>query len=275
LALENNYTFYDIKNNEGLLRNIMLRTTTAGQTLVNIVFGQNNTTAVENVMQYVKNNFAQITSLHYTINTKKNDTLYDQEIINYHGPTTVMERLENFEFNISPKSFFQTNSTQAQVLYTVARDFANLQAGDVLYDLYCGTGSIGIFCSQHAGKIIGVDTVADAIEDAKINAANNKVHNAHFFAGDVINICNDAFFETHGAPNVIICDPPRAGMHPKLLDKLLEIKAPKIVYVSCNPATQARDLQQLQQLYTVVQVQAVDMFPHTHHVESVVLLQLA
>ncbi len=272
-ALENNYSFYDIRNNEGLLRNIMLRTTTTGQTLVNIMFGANDPVAIENTMQYIFNNFPEITSLHYTINLKKNDTIYDQEVVSYKGPAFVTENLNEFVFNISPKSFFQTNSAQAVSLYTIARDFANLQAGDVLYDLYCGTGSIGIFCSTHAGKIIGVDSVADAIEDAKLNAQNNNLQNTHFYSGDVIDICNDAFFETHGKPNVIVCDPPRAGMHTKLIDKLLQIKAPRIVYVSCNPATQARDLQLLQAEYRVVKVQAVDMFPHTHHVESVVLLE--
>jgi 23S rRNA (uracil1939-C5)-methyltransferase len=273
-ALANNYSFYDIRSNEGLLRNMMLRTTTTAQTLVNIMFGANDAVAIENVMQFVKSSFPEITSLHYTINLKKNDTIYDQNIITYHGPGFVSENLNEFKFKISPKSFFQTNTAQAVELYTIARDFANLKAGDVLYDLYCGTGSIGIFCSTHASKIIGVDSVADAIEDAKINAANNNLQNTHFYAGDVIDICNNHFFEEHGMPDVIICDPPRAGMHNKLIQKLLEIKAPRIVYVSCNPATQARDLQELQTLYKVIKVQAVDMFPHTHHVESVVLLEL-
>jgi 23S rRNA (uracil1939-C5)-methyltransferase len=273
-ALEKNFTFYDIRNHVGLLRNMMLRTTTTGETLLNIMFGENNQEAIETVMQFLQITFPEITSLHYTINLKKNDTIYDQEIITFKGPGFVTENLNDFVFKISPKSFFQTNSLQAVELYTIARDFANLQTGDVLYDLYCGTGSIGIFCSTHASRIIGVDCVADAIEDAKINAANNNLQNCNFYAGDVIDICNDVFFAKHGHPNVIICDPPRAGMHQKLLDKLLQIKAARIVYVSCNPATQARDLQTLQTIYKVIKVQAVDMFPHTHHVESVVLLEL-
>ncbi len=272
-ATENNYTFYDIKNHTGLLRNVMIRTAHNGDTMVNVIFGANEPTDIENTMQYLSNNFS-IKSLHYTINVKMNDSIYDLPVITYKGDGFITEYLEDFGFKISPKSFFQTNTKQAELLYTITRDMAQLQSTDVLYDLYCGTGSIGIFCSKHVSKIIGVESVEDAIADAKENAANNNVANAHFYAGDVIKICTDAFFTKHGKPNVIITDPPRAGMHTTLIEKLLEIEAPRIVYVSCNPATQARDLQLLQQKYVVEKVQAVDMFPQTHHVESVVALTL-
>ena len=184
------------------------------------------------------------------------------------------EKLGEFEFIISPKSFFQTNTRQAEKLYTVARDFAGLTGSETVYDLYCGTGSIGIFLSRMAKKIIGVEVVEDAIEDAKKNAALNRIDHAFFFAGDVIKICDDAFFEQHGRPDVIITDPPRAGMHEKLVLKLLDMQTPKIVYVSCNTATQARDIGLLAEKYKVEKVQPVDMFPHTHHIECVVLLSL-
>ena len=273
-AYQNNLSFYDIKNNNGFLRNMMVRTSTLGQTLVNIVFGENNLPEIKKLMDFVVLHFPEITSLHYTINLKLNDSLYDQNIILYKGRTTIEEKLEEFIFKISAKSFFQTNTYQAIELYKITRDFADIQPNDIVYDLYCGTGSIGIFCSKNAQKIIGVESVADAIEDAKKNAAFNNLNNTFFYAGDVIKICNNVFFKTHGKPNVIICDPPRAGMHTDLIEKLLEIEAPTIVYVSCNPATQARDLVMLQKKYKVVKVQAVDMFPHTHHVENVVQLQI-
>jgi 23S rRNA (uracil1939-C5)-methyltransferase len=210
----------------------------------------------------------------FTINPKWNDSIYDLTPEVYFGKGYVEEKLEDFTFKISPKSFFQTNTKQAAKLYTVARDFAGLTGNEVVYDLYCGTGSIGIFVSKQAKKIIGVEVIAEAIEDAKENAALNNITHAHFFAGDVIKICNDDFFAAHGRPDVIITDPPRAGMHEKLVNKLLEMAAPKIVYVSCNTATQARDIALLAEKYTVEKIQPVDMFPHTHHIECVALLQL-
>jgi 23S rRNA (uracil1939-C5)-methyltransferase len=273
-ALDNNLSFYDIKNNIGLLRNIMIRVASTGQVLVNMIFGNDNQEQIEMVMKYLKDTFPMVTSLHYTINTKLNDSIYDLEVVCVSEKNTIQETLEDFTFAISPKSFFQTNTKQAEKLYSIARDFAGFTGTETLYDLYCGTGSIGIFCSKQVKKIIGVEAVADAIEDAKINAANNGVKNASFYAGDVIKICNDDFFAQHGRPDVVITDPPRAGMHASLVEKLLEIESPKIVYVSCNPATQARDLQLLASKYNVVKVQAVDMFPQTHHVESVALLTL-
>jgi 23S rRNA (uracil1939-C5)-methyltransferase len=185
-----------------------------------------------------------------------------------------MERLEDFEFKIGAKSFFQTNTKQAERLYSITREFAELDGTQTVYDLYCGTGSIGIFCSKKANKIIGVEMQAAAIEDAKENAAINNIQHSFFVCGDVIDICNDVFFDEHGKPDVIITDPPRAGMHQKLVEKILEIEAPTVVYVSCNPATQARDLNLLDEKYMVTKVQPVDMFPHTHHIENVVQLKL-
>jgi 23S rRNA (uracil1939-C5)-methyltransferase len=211
--------------------------------------------------------------LHYTINTKFNDSLYDQDIQLFHGTPFIEEKLEQFTFRISPKSFFQTNTRQAEVLYRMARDLAQLQGHETVYDLYCGTGSIGIFLSPKAGKIIGVETVADAVADARINAAINGIDRAHFFSGDVIDVCNDAFFQEHGQADVVIIDPPRAGCHDKLLQKLLQIAAPRIVYISCNPATQARDVKILSAEYDVLVSQPVDLFPHTHHIENILLLE--
>ncbi len=271
-ALANNLTFYDIRNNIGLLRIVMIRVASTEQVLVNMMFGEENPEAIELVMQFLQTTFPQITSLHYTINTKGNDTIYDLPVTLYKGEPFILENLESYSFAISPKSFFQTNTKQAEVLYSIARDFAGLTGTETLYDLYCGTGSIGIFCSAKAGKIIGVEAIEDAIEDAKKNAERNNVKNTLFFAGDALKICTTEFFDKHGKPDVIITDPPRVGMHAGLVEKLLEIEAPRIVYVSCNPATQARDLALLSVKYNVEKVQAVDMFPQTHHVENVALL---
>jgi 23S rRNA (uracil1939-C5)-methyltransferase len=273
LALEKGYTFYDQREHTGFLRNLMIRVATTEQVLVNMVFAEDQPEAIQCVMDALKETFPSITSLHYTINTKFNDSLYDQVIQLYHGTPYIEEKLEAFTFRISPKSFFQTNTRQAEVLYRMARDLAQLQGHETVYDLYCGTGSIGIFLSPKAGKIIGVETVADAVADARINAAINGIDRAHFFAGDVIDICNDAFFREHGQADVVIIDPPRAGCHDKLLQKLLQIAAPRIVYISCNPATQARDAKILSADYDVLVSQPVDLFPHTHHIENILLLE--
>jgi 23S rRNA (uracil1939-C5)-methyltransferase len=209
----------------------------------------------------------------YTINPKKNDSLQDLTPVAYSGKGYVIERLEDFEFKIGPTSFFQTNTRQAEKLYRVTREFAELDGSQTLYDLYCGTGSIGIFCSKGAKKIIGVEVVEAAINDARENAEINNISHTEFFSGDVIDICNDEFFAMHGKPDVIITDPPRAGMHEKLVRKILDMEAPVVVYVSCNPATQARDLSLLDEKYEVTKVQPVDMFPHTHHIENIVQLK--
>jgi len=272
-AIENEMPFYNIKQHQGWLRNMFIRNTTKGEWMVNIILGYDGGEKREALLNLFLKKFPQITTLLYTINEKRNDSMQDLVPQVYFGNGYITESLENFDFKISPKSFFQTNSKQAESLYQVTRSFAELTGKEVVYDLYCGTGSIGIFCSQQAKKIIGVEVVADAIEDAKENARINNLTQTAFFAGDVIDICDDAFFDTHGKPDVIITDPPRAGMHDKLVKKLLEIQAPLIVYVSCNPATQARDLSLLGEKYTVTKIQPVDMFPHTLHIENVVQLK--
>ena len=226
------------------------------------------------MLDFILTKVPSITTLLYTINPKWNDSIYDLEPQVYFGKGYAIEQLGDYKFKIGPKSFFQTNTRQGEKLYQITRDFAGLTGNEIVYDLYCGTGSIGIFVSSKAKKIIGVETVAEAIEDAKENAALNNISHAEFFAGDVIKICDDNFFAAHGKPDIVITDPPRAGMHTTLGEKLLEIASPKIVYVSCNPATQARDLALLDAKYSVEKIQPVDMFPHTHHIECVVLLKL-
>lgn len=272
MAAEKEYSFYDIRAHEGWLRTMIIRTATNGQVMVNLCFGFDHPAWREELFTALLQQFPGITTLLYTINEKWNDSIYDLQPVVYSGSGYIIERLGNYQFKVGPKSFFQTNTRQAEQLYSVTKAMAALSGNEVLYDLYCGTGSIGIFCSADAKKIIGVETIAEAVEDAKVNASLNEVHHASFFAGDVIDVCTSEFFHTHGRPDVIITDPPRAGMHEKLVNKLLEIHAPRIVYVSCNPATQARDLQLLDEKYSVEAVQPVDMFPHTHHIESVVAL---
>ena len=273
-ALENGFSFYDIREHTGWLRNIIVRYCTTGELMVNICLNYDEESDRKKLFDHLLKAVPSITTLLYTINPKWNDSIYDLEPQVYQGKGFVMEKLGEFSFKISPKSFFQTNTKQAEKLYSVARDFAGLTGKEVVYDLYCGTGSIGIFLSKMAGKLIGVDVVEDAIKDARENALLNNISHAEFFAGDVIKICNDDFFERHGRPDLIITDPPRAGMHEKLVIKLLAIGAPSIVYVSCNTATQARDIGLLSERYRVEKIQPVDMFPHTHHIECVVLLKL-
>lgn len=273
-ALLNNLEYYDIKEHTGWLRNIIIRNCTTGELMVNICLNYEDEEKRVKLLDHILKIIPEITTLLYTINPKWNDTIYDLTPQVYSGKGYVTEKLEDFSFIISPKSFFQTNTKQAETLYRIARDFAGLTGNEIVYDLYCGTGSIGIFMSRGAKKIIGVEVIEEAIEDAKRNASLNNVNHAEFFAGDVIEVCTDEFFSEHGRPDVVITDPPRAGMHEKLVLKLLEMEAPKIVYVSCNVATQARDLALLSEKYIVEKIQPVDMFPHTHHIESVVLLRL-
>jgi 23S rRNA (uracil1939-C5)-methyltransferase len=272
-AVEKEYTFYDIKNHTGWLRNLMLRIATTGEIMLNVIMAHDNIEK-EELLQHIATTFPEITALLYTINPKFNDTIYDLEPQVYKGNAYIVEHLEAFKFKISTKSFFQTNTKQAEKLYQITRDYAELSGVETVYDLYCGTGSIGIFCSKNAKKIIGVELIEDAIINAKANAKLNNIEHADFYAGDVIDICDDTFFAIHGKADVIITDPPRAGMHTKLVEKILEMKAPIVVYVSCNSATQARDVQLLDVLYKVTKVQPVDMFPHTHHIENVVQLKL-
>ena len=273
-AKQNELSFYDIRNHVGFLRTMQVRICTTNEVMVNIVVAENNEQKLKPLMDHVLSKFPSITTLLYTINTKWNDSLHDLQPIAYYGKGYVIEKMDDFQFMIGPKSFFQTNTKQAEQLYKVTRGFAELSGKETVYDLYCGAGSIGIFISKKAKKIIGVDVIAAAIEDAKQNAKMNDLASAEFYTGDVIDICNDGFFATHGKPDVIITDPPRAGMHERLVKKILEIAAPVVVYVSCNPATQARDLNLLNEKYMVTKIQPVDMFPHTHHIENVVQLKL-
>ncbi len=273
-ALANNFLFYDIRQHTGWLRNVIIRLCSTGELMVNICLNHDEEADRKKLFDHLLKEMPAITTLLFTINPKWNDSIYDLTPQVYFGKGYVMEMLGEFKFKISPKSFFQTNTKQAEKLYSITRDFAGLTGKEIVYDLYCGTGSIGIFVSKGAKKIIGVEVIEEAIEDAKENAALNNITHAQFFAGDVIKICNDEFFETHGRPDVVITDPPRAGMHEKLVIKLLEMEAPKIVYVSCNTSTQARDISLLSEKYTVEKIQPVDMFPHTHHIEAVVLLSL-
>jgi 23S rRNA (uracil1939-C5)-methyltransferase len=273
-AKDNDYSFYDIRRHTGFLRNMQVRLCTTGELMVNLVLGEDDEKKRTALLEHVMRQFPSVTTLVYTINTKKNDSINDLEPVVYHGKGFVIERMEDFQFKIGPKSFFQTNSKQGEQLYKVTRDFADLTGNEIVYDLYCGTGSIGIFVSKKAKKIIGVEMIAAAIEDARENAALNNLTDAVFIAGDVTRICDDDFFAEHGRPDVIISDPPRAGMHEKLVKKILEMEAPTVVYVSCNPATQARDLNWLDEKYALTRMQPVDMFPHTLHIENVVQLKL-
>ena len=271
---ENNFSFYDIREHTGFIRTMQVRICTTGEILVNIVFGCDDPENREKLLNYLLQQFPRLTSLIYTINTKWNDSLHDLEPITWYGKGYVLERMEDFVFKIGPKSFFQTNTRQGEKLYKITREFAQLTGNEIVYDLYCGTGSIGIFVSKLAKKIIGVELMEDAVHDAIENSSLNQLTHTQFFKGDVIEICNDDFFTTHGKPDVIITDPPRAGMHEKLVRKILDMEAATVVYVSCNPATQARDLNLLDEKYIVTKIQPVDMFPHTHHIENVVQLKL-
>jgi 23S rRNA (uracil1939-C5)-methyltransferase len=273
-ALTQGATFYDIQLHEGWLRNVQVRLCRTGEIMVNIVFGYADESLQNPLLQHIKDRFPAITTLLFTINRKWNDSLNDLHPVIFHGNGYVIEKLEGFSFKIGPKSFFQTNTAQAERLYQIIRRFAELKGTETIYDLYCGTGSIGIFLSRSVKKIVGIELIPEAIADAKENALLNQVDHAAFFVGDVTVICDDAFFELNGRPDVIISDPPRAGMTEKLIAKLLEIAAEKIIYVSCNPATQARDLSLLSEKYQISAVQPVDMFPHTLHIENVTALFL-
>ncbi|UZO79513.1 23S rRNA (uracil(1939)-C(5))-methyltransferase RlmD [Aquimarina sp. ERC-38] len=273
-ALANNISFFDIKNQQGALRTLMIRTSSTGQIMVLIQFYEDDITKRNLLLDYIKQSFPEITSLLYVINKKGNDTIYDQDVICYHGEDHIIEKMEDLQFKIGPKSFYQTNSEQAQVLYEVTRNFADLTGNEIVYDLYTGTGTIAQFVAKKAKQVVGIESVPEAIEDAYANAKINNIENVKFFAGDMKKIFTDAFIEENGTPDVIITDPPRDGMHKDVIAQLLKIKAPKIVYVSCNSATQARDLALLDSIYMVTNVQPVDMFPQTFHCENVVLLKL-
>jgi len=273
-VLQQGYSFYDLKAHTGALRNLIVRTSSTGETMVIVVFAYADEDEVNKLMAYIDKGFPEITSLLYIINQKKNDTIFDQEVTAYKGPEFIYEEMEGIKFRIGPKSFYQTNSIQALKLYEIARDFAGFKGCELVYDLYTGTGTIANFIAGSVKEVIGIEYVPTAIEDAKINSAINNITNTKFYAGDMKDVLSPGFVADHGKPDVIITDPPRAGMHPDVVNRLMEIEPEKIVYVSCNAATQARDMLVLKEKYDTVKIQPVDMFPHTQHVENVVLLVL-
>ncbi|RXP57063.1 23S rRNA (uracil(1939)-C(5))-methyltransferase RlmD [Lutibacter sp. HS1-25] len=273
-GIENELDFFNPREQSGLLRTIMLRIASTGEIMVVIQFFKEETAKREGLLNALSEEFPQITSLQYVINGKGNDTIYDQDILLFKGRDHIFEEMEGLKFKIGPKSFYQTNSVQAYELYKITRDFANLSGDEVVYDFYTGTGTIAQFVAKNAKKVIGVESVPDAIADAKLNAEFNNIKNVEFYAGDMKDVFNDAFIKKHGQPDVIITDPPRDGMHKNVVAKILEISPKRIVYVSCNSATQARDLELMKAQYNIVKTQAVDMFPQTFHVENVVLLEL-
>ena len=273
-CVENGYSFHNAKAHEGLMRTIVIRTASTGEVMVIVVFNENDKERINALMSYLQREFPEITSLIYMVNDKWNDSLGDREPICFAGKDHIIEEMEGLQFKVGPKSFYQTNSEQAYELYKVTREFAELKADDTLYDLYTGTGTIANFCARHAKRVVGVEYVPEAIEDAVINSQLNGIDNTVFYAGDMKDVISDEFIERNGRPDVIILDPPRAGVDERVLEVIKRAAPERMVYVSCNPSTQARDLAILSDMYEILAVQPVDMFPHTHHVENVVKLRL-
>lgn len=271
---EHGYTFYDLRNQCGFLRTLMIRIASTGEIMAVMVFGEDDREKIEALLGAVAAEFPEITSLLYVINTKVNDTIGDQDVLVYSGKPYIEEEMEGLKFRVGPKSFYQTNSRQAYHLYSVARDFAGLTGDEFVYDLYTGTGTIACFVARNCRHVVGIEYVPEAIEDAKVNASINGLDNTEFYAGDMKNVLTADFIAEHGRPDVMIVDPPRAGMHGDVVKVIMEAAPRRIVYVSCNPATQARDLALLDPMYRVEAIQPVDMFPHTAHVENVVKLTL-
>ncbi len=268
------YTYYSQRTNQGFLRNLVIRTASTGEVMVLVIFGENNIDKITDVMEFINQDFGNtITSLQFIVNTKVNDTYSDLEVILFKGREFIFEQMENLRFKIGPKSFYQTNSEQAYRLYSVIREYAQLTGNEVVYDLYTGTGTIACFVAKNALKVIGIEYVKEAVDDARYNAKLNNIEHALFFSGDMKDVLNEAFIKQHGNPDVIITDPPRAGMHTNVIEAINYCKPKRIIYVSCNPATQSRDLELLKENYQITRVQPVDMFPHTHHVENIVLLE--
>lgn len=266
------YTFHNAREHEGLMRGIIIRTASTGETMVIVVFNEEDRPRIDALMEHLRTSFPEITSLFYVVNTKWNDSLTDQTPVLYAGKDHIVESMEGLQFKVGPKSFYQTNSGQAYELYKVARQFADLRPDDTLYDLYTGTGTIANFCARSCRKVVGIEYVPEAIEDARVNSRINGIGNTSFYAGDMKKVLDDDFIARNGRPDVIILDPPRAGVDEPVIEVILRAAPERIVYVSCNPATQARDLALLDAQYEVKAVQPVDMFPHTHHVENVVKL---
>jgi 23S rRNA (uracil1939-C5)-methyltransferase len=272
-ATKNDITFFNPRNQYGMLRTLMIRTSSIGEIMVLVQFYENDVSKRVLLLEHLKNTFPEITALLYVINPKQNDTIYDQDVLCFAGRDHIFEEMEGLKFKINAKSFYQTNSEQAYELYKITRDFAGLTGNELVYDLYTGTGTIAQFVAKNAKKVIGIESVPEAILDAKSNAENNEISNVDFFVGDMKNVFNEQFISEHGIPDIIITDPPRDGMHKDVVQQILNIAPQKVVYVSCNSATQARDLELMKELYNVTKVQPVDMFPQTHHVENVVLLE--
>lgn len=264
--------FFNLRQQSGFLRNLIIRNTSAGKVMVIVIFFLDEKERREGLLDFLASEFPQISSLFYIINSKKNDSLADQAPVLYKGEDHLVEEMEGLKFRIGPKSFYQTNTDQAQILYKTARDFAGLTGNETVYDLYSGTGTIANYVASGCSKVIGIEYIDDAVKDAVINSEMNKIMNTRFYAGDMRKVLTEQFMEENGYPDVIITDPPRAGMNEDVVKTILSASAEKIVYISCNPATQSRDILLLSQNYDVVRVQPVDMFPHTHHVENVVLL---
>ncbi|MDH5608063.1 MAG: 23S rRNA (uracil(1939)-C(5))-methyltransferase RlmD, partial [Cyclobacteriaceae bacterium] len=273
-AEENELRFFDIREQHGFLRNLIIRTTSIGETMVIVQFAEPDREQIFKVMNFLKEEFPEITSLLYVVNEKKNETFYDLPVKNFHGEDYIREKMGGLTFRIGPKSFYQTNSLQAYELYKRVLEMAGLTGEEIVYDLYTGTGTIANFVAHQAKKVVGIESVEDAVEDARKNSAVNGITNTEFFAGDMKDMLSNDFIRAHGKPRVVITDPPRAGMHHNVIKSLNRILPQRIVYVSCNPATQARDLELLAENYVVEQIQPVDMFPHTHHVENILLLKL-
>ncbi len=278
-AIDKDFTFYNVREQRGFLRNMIIRTSTTDDLMVVMIFGEDNKADIESMMEFLAEKFPQITSLMYVINTKKNDAIYDLEARLFSGKDHNLEVMQPARpdrkplyFKVGPKSFYQTNPEQAQKLYQTAHDFAGFKGDELVYDLYTGAGTIALFIAPSVKRVVGIESVEEAVEDARKNAAENNINNVEFHAGDMAALLNESFMAEHGTPDVLLTDPPRAGMHPKVIKQILQTAPEKIVYVSCNPATQARDIALLDEKYRIEKVQPVDMFPQTHHVENVVLL---
>ncbi|MFP4470759.1 MAG: 23S rRNA (uracil(1939)-C(5))-methyltransferase RlmD [Bacteroidales bacterium] len=271
-SINNGFSFYDVRNHRGFMRNLIIRTASTGQVMVIVVVAEDSPEDLKKLLDFLPEKFPEITSLFHVLNTKRNDIINDLELQLYYGKPFILEAMEGLKFKVGPLSFYQTNSHQAEKLYGVVRSFAGLQGGEVVYDLYCGTGTITNFVASKAKKVIGIEYIPSAIDDARENSELNSISNTEFFVGDIAKTLSHEFFGANGRPDVVITDPPRAGMHPKVVEQIVSAAPAKVVYVSCNPATQARDIALMEEQYRVDCIQPVDMFPQTHHVENVVLL---
>ena len=272
--MDNHLEFFNLRTKEGFLRNIIIRNSNLGEWMVIVVFAKEDIEQIHSLMQHISNNFPELISLMYVINPKQNDTIHDLKVENFKGRNYIIEEIEGLKFKVGPKSFYQTNSRQVINLYKVVRRFASLSGKELVYDLYTGTGTIAHFLSKDANKILGIESVSEAIEDANENSRMNNINNVTFMNGDVKDLLNQNFIDIHGSPDVIITDPPRSGMHGSVIKAILLAQPARIVYISCNPATQARDIFLLSENYSLPEIQPVDMFPHTPHIENVALLCL-